>query len=228
MTEENSRSMLPEDLVFTEKLKELFRKCFEEGKQNRLARPSAKEFEYALLEASNKLIQCSVCGAWHYPRKQGRVYAPCPWCDSESKPQARLNFYDCLFYGTSYQQKTIEEEMVSKKVVNSYMLREGKNQIKRLYIMKQDTLNKNCRASENYFTIAKDDNGYHGYNEFSQDGIVIFQFATSNYIRLEPKKEILLKNGDAIFFELEQNEAFQMECGGKLYSYIRMARFMEG
>ncbi len=228
VTEENSLSMLPEYLVFTDKLKELFRKCFEEGKQNRLARPSAKEFEYALLEASNKLIQCSVCGAWHYPRKQGRIYEPCPWCDAESKPKARLNFYDCLFYGASYQQKTLEETMASKKIVNSYMLREGKNQIKRLYIMKQDNLNKNYRASENYLTIAKDEKGYHAYNEFSQEGIVIFQFVTSNYIRLEPKEEILLKNGDAIFFELEQKDAFHMECGGKLYSYIRMARFMEG
>ena len=74
VTDDNSTNMLPADIVFTDKLKELFRRCFVDGKHNRLSRPSATEFEQALLEASNKVIKCPSCGAWHYPRKDGRSY----------------------------------------------------------------------------------------------------------------------------------------------------------
>jgi DNA-binding helix-hairpin-helix protein with protein kinase domain len=77
VTDENSTNMLPADIVLTDKLKNLFQRCFIDGKKNRLASPSAREFEFALLEASNKVIKCPACGAWHYPRKTDRVYDGC-------------------------------------------------------------------------------------------------------------------------------------------------------
>lgn len=223
VTGNNSTNMLPADIVLTEKLNELFRKCFIDGKIKRMARPSAQEFELALLEASNKIIKCLSCGAWHYPRKTGRVYDGCPWCDAPSKPKARLNFYDVLCESECYRKGTPVDGSSQGKLVNSYILREGKNQIKSFYILRADSPAKSSRAGDNYLTIAKDSKGYWAYNEFLQDGIVLKKYRTGEYQRLDNNKAILLDNGDAIYFEMNVT----IEVGGKQYSFIRMARFME-
>ncbi len=224
VTDENSTKMLPANIVFTEKLDKLFRRCFVDGKVNRLARPSAREFEYALLEASNKLICCPSCNAWHYPRKQGRKFLECPWCDAVSKPDAWLNFYDFLYSETSYRNQS---QAVYCPLINSYILHEGKNYIKCLYVLRFDDFDGSRNISDNYLTIAKDDKGYHAYNEFGKDGIVIKCHSTQSYTVLRPKAEMLLKSGDEIFFEISCNNATLIECGGKHYSFIRAARFME-
>lgn len=223
VTDENSTNMLPADVVFTEKLKDLFKRCFVDGKHNRMARPSAQEFQFALLEASNKIIKCPSCGAWHYPRKNGKVYEGCPWCDEQSKPNARLNFYDVLTEGNDYRTGKTVDGSKQGKLVNSYILREGKNQIKSLYVLRYDDPAKETRSGENYMTIAKNDKGYWASNELSKEGIVVKRFRTGEYIPVETKKPILLENGDYIYFELNVT----IKVGGKIYSFIRMARFME-
>ena len=223
VTDENSTNMLPANVVFTDKLKELFRRCFVDGKKNRLARPSALEFEYALLEASNKVIKCPSCGAWHYVRKTGRVYEDCPWCDSPSKPKARLNFYDILSEGEDYRIGQKVDSELKGKLVNTYILREGKNQIKGLYVLRYDNPATTSRAAENYMTIAKDSKGYWAYNEFSKEGIVVKRYRNKEYVALQSKEAVLLENGDEVYFELNVT----IEVGGRKYSFIRMARFME-
>ena len=220
VTEENSTNMLPEDIVLTDKLKELFRRCFVDGKKNRLARPSAIEFEYALLEASNKVIKCPSCGAWHYPRKTGRVYDGCPWCDAVSKPKARLNFYDVLSEGDYKKGNQVGEK---PKLVNSYVLRDGKNQIKSLYVLRYDDPGKEKRCAENYMTVAKNAEGYWAFNEFSKSGIEVFHYRTGTYEKVGDKRPIKLENGDSIFFNFNT----VIEVSGKKYSFVRMARFME-
>lgn len=223
----NSTNMLPADIVLTDKLKGLFERCFIEGKKNRLRRPSAKEFEYALLEASNKLIQCPKCGSWHYPRKVGRAYACCPWCDAESKPTAMLNFYDVLLNGSDYKTGTVVGDNKSGKLVNTYILkRNRKNFIKGLYILKYDDTRQGFSFADNYITIASDSKGFHVYNEFSKSGIVIKEYATKQYISVPNKQEKLLNSGDEIYFEVN-NSAIEIKSSGKTYSFIKMARFME-
>lgn len=229
VTDENSTNMLPADVVLTDKLKKLFHRCFVDGKKNRVARPSAQEFECALLEASNKIIQCPSCGAWHYPRKKGRVYDGCPWCDAPSKPKALLNFYDILTEGTDYKAGTPVDGSRQGKLVNTYILKEGKNFIKSMYVLRYDDPEKMSGAGDNYVTIAKISEGreipegYYAYNEFSKEGIVIKNYRTEKYIPLKEKKAIMLENGDCIYFELNVT----ITAGGKNYSFIRMARFME-
>ena len=215
--------MLPSDVVFTEKLRELFYRCFVEGKKNRVARPSAKEFAYALLDASNKVIKCPSCGAWHYPRKTGVSFNLCPWCDGESKPKARLNFYDSLLEGKDYKAGKSVDGKPQGKLVNSYILREGKNLIKSLYVLRYDDPSKVTGAAENFMTIAKNDKGYWAYNEFSKEGIVIKKFNTGEYGTLGNNQAVLLEIGDEICFDFNIN----IEVGGKEYSFIRTARFME-
>lgn len=243
VTAYNSTNMLPEDIVLTDKLKKLFERCFIDGKRNRLARPSAQEFEFALLEASNKVIKCPSCGAWHYPRKTGRAYDDCPWCDSPSKPKARLNFYDILTEGIDYRTGKPINGNPQGKLVNSYILREGVNQIKSLYVLRYDDPGKDAsRAAENYLSIANDKNGcYWAYNSHNKDGIVIRKYQsgqyilknnkgqltkqckTGEYIKLRENEAISLINGDAIYFEMNVT----IEVGGRQYSFVRMARFLE-
>lgn len=227
VTEENSASMLPADIVFTEKLKELFRKCFEDGKQNRLLRPTAKEFEYALLEASNKLIRCPSCGAWHYARKTGRDMMSCPWCDGPSNVRARVNFYDCLYHGPDYRNACLIGGAKRGKLVNSYILRDGRNFIKGLYILRYDDAANGKSLADNYMAIVKDSAGYHVYNQFSKDGIYLKRYGSEKYEKIENKKENLLHNGDELFLEIGGTQGTGIECGGSQYSFIRTARFME-
>ena len=229
VTDENSKNMLPADVVFTDKLKELFRRCFVDGKKNRLSRPSATEFEQALLEASNKLIKCPSCGAWHYPRKNGKVYECCPWCDALSRPAARLNFYDVLFEGDNYQSRIVVGNSQSNiKLINSYIIKQHrKNIVKGLYVLRFDDPANGGRTNDNYFTIASDVNGYYVYNEFGKIGIVVKQLGTDNYISVDVNKKLQLHSGDEIYFEIGSHKGVYIECGNKKYSFIRMARFME-
>lgn len=223
VTDANSTNMLPADIVLTTKLSELFRKCFVDGKKNRMARPSALEFEYALLDASNKVIKCPSCGAWHYPRKKGRNYEGCPWCDAESKPAARLNFYDILFDGKDYRTGEHVGEEKNGKLVNTYILREGKNMIKNMYVLRYDDGSKDGGFAGNFFTIAKDTRGYWAYNEFSRKGIALRHYSSGRYEEIGANKAVKLENGDCIYFEMN----IVINVGGKDYSFIRMARFTE-
>jgi len=226
VTDDNSTNMLPSKIVLTDKLEALFSRCFVEGKKNRLCRPSAREFENALLEASNKVIKCPSCGAWHYPRKNGRSYEGCPWCDSPSHPNAMLNFYDILLDGDDYQHPNAIVQG-DKKPVNTYVLKQNrKNLIKSLYVLRYDDMSKERRTSENYVTIAHNEKGYHVYNEFSRNGVVVKPYGTSRFIAVEKSKPYLLKSGDEIYFEVGE-PVTSVSCGGSNYSFIRMARFME-
>lgn len=227
VNDENSTNMLPADIVFTDKLKQLFERCFVNGKKNRIERPSAKEFEFALLEANNKVIKCPSCGAWHYPRKSGKVYEGCPWCDAVSKPKARLNFYDVLTEGENYRTGKIADGSRQGKIVNTYILREGKNQIKSLYVLRYDDPSKDKLSAENFMTIAKNEEGYWVYNEFDKAGIVLYQYSTGKYIEIENKKAVLLQNGDCIYFEINNGDSVTIDVAGKAYSFIRKARFVE-
>lgn len=227
VTPETSTRMLPEDVVFTDRLKRLFKRCFADGKVDRLKRPSAREFEFALIEASYKVIKCPHCGAWHYPRKTGNVYEPCPWCDGESKPKARLQFYDIFFEGNDYMAAALDPK--SKRSVNSYVIKEMfKNRIPRFYVVgDKDYSAKDC-LSENCFTIFNKE----GKNTLLNDGldmpIRLMHYKGSNFTLVEKGKEEKLRNGDQIFFEVaDDRPAMVVSVGGQSYGLIRMAMYIE-
>lgn len=221
VTEENSTNMLPASAVLTEKLEELFRRCFVDGKKNRLDRPSAIEFEFALLDASNKLTCCPSCGAWHYARKD----FTCPWCDAPSRPKALLNFFDVLFQGEDYKEP---EKIISSKPINSYILRENwKNRIKYLYVLRQGDPELDRRAGEDCLIVAANGEGFHAYNKFLKSGLVIRQYRTGQYITMKPNDHLLLRSGDEIYFELLKGGAARLSCSGTQYSFIRKAVFRE-
>jgi len=207
-------NMLPEGVVFTGRLKELFEKCFVKGKEKRMDRPSAKDFEFALLDACNKVIKCPSCGAWHYPVKIEQKYM-CPWCPSESKPDAYLTFYDELFDVNS------EIKPKDKKAKSTYFLRDGKNVICSSYVLRTEN------DIDSYITIVKDDSGYHVYNEFNKDDVCIRRFNSSKIINIGHKKAEPLASGDEIFFDALDNKKRTVKNSGKEYKMIRTAVFAE-
>lgn len=224
VTEENSTNMLPENLVLTDKLKELFRKCFVDGQKSRIRRPSAYEFEKALLEASNSLIKCPNCGAWHYLTEIEEEKGKCTWCGEVSKAEAKLEFYDLLFDGKDYK---ISNELKSKKLLSTYVLRNGKNFVKDLYVLRYDDATRERRTVGNYFTIAKTKDGYLAFNEFSKKGVFCKKVLGGQFIEIPNEKALKLEIGDELYFEIESIGNVEIECGGVQYSFIRMAKFVE-
>ena len=99
--------------------------------------------------------------------------------------------------------------------------------MKSLYVLRYDDPSKDKRSAENFMTIAKDAKGYWAYNEFDNAGIVVLQYSTKKYIKVENKKAVLLQNGDCIYFEINNGDAITVDVAGKDYSFIRMARFVE-
>lgn len=233
VTNENSTNMLPAEVVTTDKLRSLFKRCFVEGKQNRLSRPSPAEFEVALLEASNKLIKCPNCGAWHFPVKPFKN-SVCPWCDASSKPKAILNFYDVLYEGEDYTHLTAVEK--SRKAVNAYILKpQHKNSIKGLYVFPQNANDsqEGRGLTDNFVTVAGAPDGFYLYHEFSQKlpslkiilkRIGVYGDTTYEFIEAGAKKK--LQHGDEIYFEVG-DQSFTIGGGGKKYSFVRVARFLE-
>ena len=224
VTEDNSTNMLPEDLVFTDKLKELFRRCFVDGQKNRIRRPSAFEFEKALLEASNSLVKCKECGAWHYIVTDGEDKGRCPWCGAESSGDKKLIFYDVLFEGTDYKTS---KAIKTKKQIGSYILRAGKNYVKDYYVLRYDDLTKASRTSGNYFTVVNGTEGYMVCNEFCKKGLMVCRNGAFNFVEIPDKKGLVLKVGDELYFDIEGVGNIGVECGGSQYSFVRMAKFVE-
>lgn len=226
-SDKNSINMLPAEIVFTEEISRLFERCFVDGCANRAHRPSASEFQNAFLKATNKIVKCPNCGAWHYLIKKEKEWRNCPWCDFETKPKAIIYFYDMLFAGEDY--KTIDpNECLSSKLEDLFVIKENRrNRIKGFYFFKNSESIKLPSIRENYLTIVHNEKGYYVYNEFSKEGIVIKRFRTGQFNKLDYKKALLLQNGDEIYFEVNDSDATKIECAGHTYSYVKMAKFME-
>lgn len=218
VNDSNSSNMLPESAVFTTKLSDLFNRCFCGGKTNRMLRPSAKEFEDALLDASNKIIKCPSCGAWHYPRKENKTFLPCPWCGEKSVPKSLLNFYDRLY------DKDTE---IRSKNLTTYFLRGGKNLIKGLYVCRCNEGKNSERTSENFLTIVQTGNKCVVYNEFCKKGIVVKSFRDGTLTMLGERKDYVLSSGDEIYFYLDDGQPFGFEVGKEKYKFVRIAKFVE-
>ena len=227
VTEANSTNMLPEEAAFTNKLSELFTRCFVDGKKNRLLRPSPREFEFALMEASNKLIRCPHCNAWHYARRdQATKKYLCPWCEEESKPRAWLNFYECLYSGSSVWDMS---ERFSVKPKNSYILRDlDHNKVKNYYVIDIGGSNDGMIESKDFLSFPRGKDGqYYVYNEFGKTGVWLLRKKAAKRVPILPVKYEPLESRDEIYFLDDTGEGTELSVGGKRYMYARMARFVE-
>lgn len=86
-----STRVLPEELMFTPQLRELFRRSFMDGLHDRLKRPTLRDFRMACLEAAEQTVECASCRATYYFEKERRESA-CPWCNHVQNRPAYLKF----------------------------------------------------------------------------------------------------------------------------------------
>lgn len=152
-----SSQMLPSDVVFTSKLKELFQVTFVDGKENRIQRIRAQEYALAFQRASNLVVKCQKCGNWHYAKPDDNHNYTCPWCDEPYEKPLRIAFYDkynCKITGqkSSIKDKHIEDFILKEKSINIVT----RNYIKDSYEENDDS------PLEEYFSVrlAKDGKFY--------------------------------------------------------------------
>ncbi|HZT43683.1 MAG TPA: hypothetical protein VFA07_16070 [Chthonomonadaceae bacterium] len=69
-------------------LRQMFARCFEEGHADPRARPTAQEWQSALMEAEAALVPCSVNPQHRY----GSHLTACPWCERAARFQSRDPF----------------------------------------------------------------------------------------------------------------------------------------
>ena len=152
-----STQMLPADDVFTPKLAKLLYRTFVDGKENRVARVTARELALACLEASNKVMKCSKCGHWHFAKPDSERKYFCPWCDEENERPNFLQFKDRYRVLDSKESKRV---IFKENPVDSYVLKEEKNAITNNYIsnlyVKRDKFSK---PIDQYFSVNKAKDG---------------------------------------------------------------------
>jgi eukaryotic-like serine/threonine-protein kinase len=71
----------PSSKVLSRRLRELFRRTFEEGMTNPWARPAAGEWAAALYAAADRCLDCPSCTHSFFA-----AHAACPWCGSTRPP----------------------------------------------------------------------------------------------------------------------------------------------
>jgi serine/threonine protein kinase len=226
---DNDGAMLEANYVFTDKLKELFRRCFVDGKSNRMLRPSAKDFEFALLDAANKVIRCPKCSAWHYPKKDENKKWVCAWCGYESAPDGMLSFNDKVFIVEDDVNKSVELEKKRKGFTTYILRKDEKNIIDSYYILRAVNSSEAQwgTVSSQHFIIGKADN-YYILNPLNKD-VWLKRFNLNNFEEVITGRYTVIHNGDEIFFDLPKREVnMQTDNSGNAYKVIRTATFGEG
>lgn len=199
--EDSNRSsqMLPIDVVTSNNLRDLFRKTFVDGKENRMERASARDFAIACLEASNRVMKCPACGCWHMAKVNSKKQYTCPWCDDVNEKPMFIQFKDR--YDISKIGKTETKEVFQDVIVNSFVLRDEKNDVTNNYIsnfyIKRD---KFAKPVEQYFTIRKAKDGKFYILNPSGNELYVQKAKTDSKIQILDKP-IAIGRGDMIFFQ---------------------------
>lgn len=201
--EDSNRSsqMLPIEVVTTENLRNLFRKTFIQGKENRLERASARDFAIACLEASNRVMKCPNCNCWHIAKVNKEKQYQCPWCDDINEKPMFIQFKDR--YYISKIGKDSNREVFKDVVVNSFVLRDEKNDITNNYIsnfyIKRD---KFAKPIDQYFTIRKAINGKFYILNPNNNELYIQKSQSNKTIQITNRDNVVeIGKGDKIFFE---------------------------
>jgi DNA-binding helix-hairpin-helix protein with protein kinase domain len=186
----SSTQILPSEVVFTNKLKDLFKKTFIAGKFNRLNRATALDFARSCLEASNVLIKCKPCGVWYYPTRKEKNQCICPWCEIGNDIPMYMSFRD------SYKIKK-DDNNKQHKAIFSYILRESDNHITNNYINREvDNL-----EIQSYFRVAfaTDRKKFYLLNPNNNE-IWYIKKGTTKPIEIGTYEKQELGRGDQIYF----------------------------
>lgn len=186
-----SSQMLPDDIVFTTKLRELFKKTFVDGNLNRMDRTTAFEFARACLEAANLLIKCKFCKSWYYPVDREGSHSVCPWCENKNQIPLFLSFRD------SCKRWNNDKSEVEIKSHYSYILRESNNDITDNYIYR-DIIDVEIKP---YFKIKykKDNRKYYLLNPDNNE-VWYLKKGTSKPIQIGTVEKQEINHDDRIYF----------------------------
>lgn len=215
------RSAIHDDPAFTNSMRDLFDRCICGGSEGRALRPSALDFEIALLDASNRIVQCPKCGAWFYQQNMQNGHDLCPWCNAHVMPAPRLDFYEALSRGEDYRTS----KLLSKRLVRSYILKPGINPIPNYYVFGQSSSFEEDGIFDDCLTITKDSEGCRALKADSKSSITVYRRATKRGYGLGNARSMRLQEGDRIFFgEADQTKTI---IGDETYFLSSMAEFSE-
>lgn len=219
-----SSQMLPAEVVFTNHLSELFQQTFVKGKDNRVQRVPARDFAIACLEASNKVMKCPKCGNWHLALPNSNKEYVCPWCDDINERPMFLQFKDRYDISKIGKVKGDSSEYFKDIPVNSFVLRDEKNDITNNYVsnfyIKRD---KFAKPIDQYFTIRKaKDNKFYLINS-SNNELYFEKYKSDKRIAVTKQEQpIEIGRGDKIFFQDfkgRKKDAMDEKYEGILFRY---------
>ncbi len=213
-----SSQMLPISIVTSKNLRKLFRKTFIDGKENRIKRASAREFSLACLEASNLVMKCSTCGAWHLAEMDGDNQYVCPWCESVNDEPMLIQFKDMYYMPRTYKRGPTD--VFKEKDVNVFVLREEKNTVTNNYISNFYIKRESTKPIKQYFIIQDRDKKFYILNPDKNE--LYLQKAKSEKKVPILDKAIEIKRGDTIFFQnmgILEKEAIAKNSQGLLFRY---------
>lgn len=208
----SSSDILPETEVFSSKLQKLFNKTFSEGRKNRMARATAKEFASACLEASNVLLHCKKCSGWFYPLKEHKLEGggyKCPWCyESSVSLDCFLNLgelYPCVKDSANPGFST----KVKRSFDQSFVLQKGFNFITDNYIYRiltnDNYVEKNDKNFvggniKTHFAIQCDETMNH-IELIVTDKESIYILRNKQFKEIKPRGRVVLRDKDILYFD---------------------------
>ena len=219
-----SSQMLPSEVVFTNHLSDLFQQTFVKGKDNRVQRVPARDFAIACLEASNKVMKCPKCGNWHLALPNNNKENVCPWCDDINERPMFLQFKDRYDISKIGREKGDPSEYFKDNPVNSFVLRDEKNNITNNYVsnfyIRRDRFTK---PIDQYFTIRKaKDNKFYLINS-SNNELYYEKYKSDKRIAVTMQDQpIEVGRGDKIFFQDfkgKKKDAMDKKYEGILFRY---------
>jgi len=82
---------IPLSMVANDQIVELFKRCFEDGKQNPLLRPSLTEWRSVLQRSTDQILDCQHC-RHQFLYETSNKSQSCPFCDQEAEPGSFIIF----------------------------------------------------------------------------------------------------------------------------------------
>ncbi len=116
---DHQANLLDAEEVLSPKLQALFRRTFVDGLNNRMKRPSSWEYEIALIEASNQVVKCPLCGTYSYAFHR-QVYCSNENCPHHTTPLQRgpvLRFYNRISRAGEHTAALLSETLVREFVL---------------------------------------------------------------------------------------------------------------
>lgn len=141
------------DIIVTKKIKQLFYRTFDDGKNHPNLRPTAKEFYEAFQEASEQCIKCPNDGVYNLLPSNVDDKCKCWYCDDEIKNQAILRIY-CEFVEQDSKEELVNA-ILDNEIYEDGLDKNKFHEISRVSLNPQETKTLYRRHFESSFERSK-------------------------------------------------------------------------